>query len=127
MIKKNVKILLMVEFLIAIYMIATLARSEYNSNQIEKYIENLESQNQGIVQENDKLRSDFEYYTSPQYKEKMAKQNQGLVNPGEKVLVVLEEKADLSETDLADLIPDKVLENKNMKNWEKWWQYFTEL
>lgn len=127
MIKKNVKILLMVEFLIAIYMIATLARSEYNSNQIEKYIENLESQNQGIVQENDKLRSDFEYYTSPQYKEKMAKQNQGLVNPGEKVLVVLEEKADLSETDLADLIPDKVLENKNMKNWEKWWLYFTEL
>jgi len=125
MIKKNVKILLIAEFLIAVYMIATLARSEYNSNQIEKYIENLEVQNQGIVQENDKLRSDFEYYTSPQYKEKMAKQNQGKVNPGEKVLIVLNEESTESLDDL-NLVPDKVLENKNMKNWKKWWSYFTE-
>lgn len=125
MIKKNVKILLIAEFFIAIYMIATLARSEYNSNQIEKYIENLEVQNQGIVQENDKLRSDFEYYTSPQYKEKMAKQNQGKVNLGEKVLIVLNEES-TEPVDSLNLVPDKVLENKNMKNWKKWWSYFTE-
>lgn len=127
MIKKNVKIILIAEFLIAVYMIATLARSEYNSNQIEKYIENLEQQNQNIVQENDSLRSDFEYYTSPQYKEKMAKQNQGLVNPGEKVLIVLEEDTEQIDDNLLDLIPDQALQNKNMENWRKWWTYFTEV
>lgn len=127
MIKKNVKLLLLAEFLIAVYMIATLARSEYNSNQIEKYIENLEVQNQGIVQENDQLRSDFEYYTSPQYKEKMAKQNQGLVNPGEKVLIVLENDESTDSAELNDLIPNQVLENKNLPNWKKWWSYFTKV
>lgn len=123
MIKKNVKVLLIIEFLIAVYMIATLARSEYNSNQIEKYIENLEEKNMQIVEENETLRSDFEYYTSPEYKEKMAKQNQGKVNPGEKVLIILENEeleADVS----ADLVLDKVLENKNLPNWKKWMSYF---
>lgn len=125
MIKKNVKILLLIEFVIAVYMIATLARSEYNSNQIEKYIEKLEAENMQIVLENEELKSDFDYYSSPQYQEKIAKQNLGKINPGEKVLVISNEKSVEDEISEMDLIPDEVLENQNRPNWEKWWMYFT--
>ncbi len=108
-------------------MIATLARSEYNSNQIERYIVQLESENMQIVQENEELRADFEYYTSPQYREKMAKQNQGKVNPGEKVLVLLDEKNEIGEDSEQSLVPDKVFEHKNLPQWKKWLKYFTRI
>ena len=125
MIQKNVKILLTIEFVIAIYMIATLARSEYNSNQIQKYIEKLEQENMVIVSQNEDLKSQFDYYSSPQYQEKMAKQNLGKINPGEIVLLLKESssRSDMSEFEL--ILPEGMIQNQNLPNHEKWWKYFT--
>jgi hypothetical protein len=53
----------------------------------------------------------------------MAKQNQGKVNPGEKVLIILEND-EIEADGLDELIPDKVLQNKNLPNWKKWLGYF---
>lgn len=125
MIQKNVKILLGIEFLIAVYMIVTLARSEYNSNQIEKYIEKSEQENMQIVSQNEELKSRLDYYSSPQYQEKIAKQNLGKVNPGEKVLVLRESAVASVQTEVENLVPEGLLENQNLKNYQKWWKYFT--
>lgn len=106
-------------------MIATLARSEYNSNQIEKYIEKLELENMKIVAQNEELKSQFDYYSSPQYQEKIAKQNLGKINSGERVLLLRETAKASFQNDVENLIPDGLLENKNMKNSDKWFKYFT--
>lgn len=106
-------------------MIVTLARSEYNSNQIEKYIEKSEQENMQIVSQNEELKSRLDYYSSPQYQEKIAKQNLGKVNPGEKVLVLRESAVASVQTEVENLVPEGLLENQNLKNYQKWWKYFT--
>lgn len=106
-------------------MIISLARSEYNSKQIEKYIETLEVENALIAAENDDLESQFEYFSSVQYQERIAKQNLGKVNPGEKVLVIPDD-VELSEVESFEenLILEKERQYAKLPNWQKWTSYF---
>ena len=78
------KFVLIIELLIAVYMISSLMVTEYKNYKIENYIAQFELENQRLTLENQDLNSQFDYFTSSEYQEKIAKQNFGLAISGEK-------------------------------------------
>jgi cell division protein FtsB len=115
------KLIIVVESILVIYLLNTLTVSVYRGYQIDKVINEFETENRRIEDENRKKSEDYEYFTSPNYIEKIAKQNLGLVNPGEEVII------------LSSSIPGQNSENKDvasneglgdLSNSEKWWIFF---
>ena len=123
-ISRTTRIILIVEFIVAIYMLIALTTSEYNSYKVEKYIQDFESRNQEIALENQQLKNEYDYFTSKQYQEKIAKQNFGLVNPGEQVLIIPEESKITDEEEFQNrIITEKVEFYESLSNPIKWWYY----
>jgi len=121
--EKN-KLILVIQLVLAFYLLFTLGVSEYKNYKIQKYIDEFDFKNQKIALENQNLNSELSYFNSPEYQEKIAKQNLGLVNPGEKVLVIQVQDS-LSETQRYE----KALEESRLQrisalpNYRKWWYY----
>ncbi len=115
------RIILIIELVIAAYMVIVLLKSLVESYQIEKYILDFEQRNTEIAAENKKLESELAYFTSPEYQDKIAKQNFGLVNPGEAVLILPYSPKpgtiDLQENQLAK----RLLFYENLSTPQKWW------
>lgn len=119
------RLVLIVEFIVAIYMLIALTTSEYESYKVEQYIERFEVENQELAIENENLKDEYDYFTSPQYQEKIAKQNFGLINPGEKILVIPEKnKLNDAEQFESELISEKEQFYMEMSNPVKWWYFF---
>ncbi len=119
------RLILILELFIALYMLTSLAITEYKNYNIEKYIAQFELSNQELSLENDKLQTQFDYFTSKQYQEKIAKQNFGLAKPGEKVLVVMED--DLisdSEKFKQELTAQKIDFYVSLPNFQKWFYFY---
>ena len=119
------RFILILELFIALYMLTSLAITEYKNYNIEKYIAQFELNNQEMSLENQKLQTQFDYFTSKQYQENIAKQNFGLAKPGEKVLIVMED--DLisdSEKFKQDLIAQKIDFYVSLPNFQKWFHFY---
>ena len=124
-ISNSTRLILAIEFVVALYMVIALTTSEYNSYKIEQYIKQFEAENELLAQENDTLKDRYEYYTSPEYQEKIAKQNFGLVNPGEKVLIIPETTNLSAEEEFSNTIStERVRFYRSLPNAVKWWYYF---
>lgn len=117
------KFILIIEFVLVFYMLYAICTSVYRSYQIDQHIAEFEKENQRILEENQRLVSDYEYYSSQAYKEKIAKQNFGLINPGEKVIIIPDENI-IAKSE------EEVLQQKTARKWErlpntrKWWAFF---
>lgn len=124
-ISSTTRIILIVEFIVAIYMVISLTTSEYNSYKIEQYIKKFEEDNVKLAEENNQLKDRYEYYTSPEYQEKIAKQNFGLVNPGEKVLII-PESSNLTPAEEFEetVLTERIKFYEELSNPVKWWYYF---
>jgi len=70
------------------YLLYSLTVAFYKSHQIDVYIQDFESENQRIEEENKKLIEEFDYVTSEAYIDKILKQDKGLINPGEDLIVI---------------------------------------
>lgn len=116
--------ILIVEFIIAVYMLIALTTSQYHSYKVERYIEQFEVQNQELALENEDLRDDFEYFTSPQYQEKIAKQNFGLINPGEEILFIPADDETLNKSFDENLEEQQEEFYRKLSSPKKWWYYF---
>jgi len=105
------------------YMLYVLTTSLYKSYQIDRFIENAAFENTKLAEENKKLASDFEYYSSPEYKEKIAKQNFGLVRPGEEVIILYpDRKQYVTPHERAAEISRNYY--KSLDNSKKWYLFF---
>lgn len=119
------RFILIAEFIVAVYMLIALTTSEYNSYKIEQYIQQFESENQLLLEENNTLNDKYEYYTSPEYQEKIAKQNFGLVNPGEKVIIIPDNPDVSPQDEFKNTInTERIKFYRNLSNPVKWWYYF---
>ena len=123
-ISPTTKWILIVEFIIAIYMLIALTTSQFHSYKVERYIEDFEKQNEELALQNDELRDDYEYFTSPQYQEKIAKQNFGLINPGEEVLFIPADEKDVSRTFDEGVEEQQQEFYRKLSTPKKWWYYF---
>lgn len=123
-ISPTTKWILITEFIIAIYMLIALTTSQFHSYKVERYIEDFEKQNEELALQNDELRDDYEYFTSPQYQEKIAKQNFGLINPGEEVLFIPADEKDVSRTFDEGVEEQQQEFYRKLSTPKKWWYYF---
>ncbi len=120
------KFILMVELILAGYMVIVLCKSLVESYQIEKYILDFEQKNTEIAAENKKLQSELAYFRSPQYQDKIAKQNFGLVNPGEEVLILpFSPKPGTIDLEQAQLAK-RLLYYENLSTPKKWWHLLSD-
>lgn len=124
-INPTTKAVLIVEFIVAVYMLIALTTSEYESFKVERYIEEFENRNQEIALENNELQDQYDYFTSPEYQEKIAKQNFGLVRPGEEVLIIPEPVSASDEEEFENkLISERERFYMDLDNPVKWWYFF---
>ena len=124
-INPTTRIVLIIEFIVAIYMLIALTTSEFESFQVERYIGEFEQQNQEIALENEDLKNEYDYFSSPQYQEKIAKQNFGLINPGEEVLIIPDQSHVSDEEEFENLLlSDREKFYHDMSNPVKWWYFF---
>jgi cell division protein FtsB len=115
------KLIIVVELILVIYLLNTLTVSVYRGYQIDKVINEFETENRRIEDDNRQKSEDYEYFTSPNYIEKIAKQNLGLVNPGEEVIILSDQPAVSDENAPED---SSVTPYSDLNNAEKWWIFF---
>jgi len=123
-INPSTKLILIIEFIIAVYMLIALVISQYRSFEVEKYISKFELENQELSLVNEDLSDDYQYYTSPEYQEKVAKQNFGLINPGEEVLFIPAGDNDIDSSFEESLKQEQKDFYADMTKTKKWWFYF---
>ena len=118
------KMIIIGEFFLVSYLLYTLTVSVYRSYQIDVHIQNFESENARIEEENRIKSEEFDYYNSDAYIEKIAKQNLGLINPGEEVIVI--PKSEIETSGVVGGLNDDSDESGYMglSNPYKWWRFF---
>jgi cell division protein FtsB len=116
------KLIIIVELVLVVYLLNSLTVSVYRGYQIDQVIQDFESENKRIEDENKQKAEDYDYYTSDNYIEKIAKQNLGLVNPGEEVIIIPGTSAN-GQVDPNSSDPEKI-DLSDLENREKWWIFF---
>lgn len=117
------KLIIVVELILVIYLLNTLTVSVYRGYQIDKVIQQFQSDNQRISDDNRKKSEDYQYFTSTNYIDKIAKQNLGLVNPGEEVIVLSNQNVPAADAVLVDS-SSKDNSMADLNNSKKWWFFF---
>ena len=117
---KFVKGVIVFELFLVCFILFSFANMFYEGYQLDQYIEQNEQEYQLMLQENQKKKEDYLYYSSVEYLDKIAKQNFNKINPGEKLLVVADDLS--SETSILDneLLP----ESRERSNPEEWLDLF---
>ena len=85
-----------------------------NQRQIEKQMQELQSQAQTLQKKNDELNQSLQYLNSPDFKERVARQQLGLKKEGEQVYSFGQPTATTTDQSSA----------KKQSNASKWWDYF---
>ncbi len=106
--------------ILSAYLLYSLTLAFYKSHQIDIYIEDFETENQKIEEENNNLISEFDYVTSESYIDKILKQNKGLVNPGEEVIIIASNDNQVGEEDNLNLDTISKRDLEVLSNTEKW-------
>ncbi len=114
------KIIIITELILVSYLLYTLTLSVYKSYQIDRVVQEFESENARLTEENQTKAEDLDYFTSPNYVEKIAKRNLNLVKPGEQVIIL--PKKSIEETLNAEEVQQKS-DVSDLSNWEKWYVF----
>lgn len=119
----TMRLVLIVGFFVVAYMLYHLAVSIYENYQIEKHIEEFQTRNEELKEENQQKQEDLAYYISEEYIDKIAKQNLNLVNPGEKVIVIPDEDLIvMSQDEDTAALSEQI--RASWSNPKKWWKFF---
>ncbi len=60
----------------------------FKDAQLNRQIQSFERENARIALDNERLKSDLDYFSSPQYRDKWAKEHEGVAQTNEKVIVI---------------------------------------
>lgn len=121
-----IRFLLITVGLGAIIMISlALTQETYRRYQIQKEIQDLQTQADKKERDNEKLKGIIEYFKTDDFQEKEAKEKLSVQKEGEKVLLVKGDKSSNDPGKPADLSQASLPEQRdNRTNLKKWWDYF---
>jgi cell division protein FtsB len=117
------KLIIFIEFFLVSYLLYSLTKNVYNSYQIDSYIDDFESENSSLEDENRQKTDDYLYFTSPEYIDKIAKQNLSLVNQGEEVIILSPDVLNV-ETGSSDLEEGGFAVYGGQSTASQWWDLF---
>jgi cell division protein FtsL len=102
----------------------SLGRETYRKRQIQKEIENLQSEIQKMNQENSELGNFISYLSTQEFQEKEAREKLNLQKEDERMIVLrkeLEQQKDAKNTNQG---PDTSFTEDESPNWQKWLKFF---
>ena len=102
--------------------IFAVSKEIYIKKEVQKQIDQLDTEAQKIEKENMALSDKISYLESKDYQEKEAKDKLNLQDPGENVVVIKPSLVAGQKNDDESPIPDKKLIVK-VSNVQKWWDY----
>jgi cell division protein FtsL len=102
----------------------SLGKEAYRKKQIQKEIEDLQAQIDGLNQENGDMEKLIGYLSSSDFTEKEAREKLNLQKEDEK-MIVLRKDAPQPESQSQNSNPaSQPAPEDNSPNWQKWWDYF---
>ncbi|MFA5871200.1 MAG: septum formation initiator family protein [Parcubacteria group bacterium] len=102
----------------------SLGKETYRKHQIQKEIDELQSQIEGLNKENSQLGDLLSYLSSSDYQEKEAREKLNLQKADEKMIVLQKEiGAQQSKNENVNSNEQAPVED-NSPNWQKWWKFF---
>jgi cell division protein FtsB len=101
----------------------SLGKEAYRKKQVQKEIEDLQSQIKRLGQENSDLNNLIAYFSTPQFQEKEAREKLNLQKDNEQMIVLHKDLAAKSQPQFSDSQAPSV-QNDNSPNWRKWLNFF---
>ena len=101
----------------------SLGKEAYRKRQVQKEIEDLQSQIKQLGQENGDLNNLIAYFSTPQFQEKEAREKLNLQKDNEQMIIL---HKDLAAKNQPQASQDKTpaAQNDNSPNWRKWLNFF---
>lgn len=104
----------------------SLGKETYRKRQIQKEIENLQSEIQKINQENSELENFISYLSTKEFQEKEAREKLNLQKEDERMIVLRKELEQQKEAKNAKQDPNTNYTEDKSPNWQKWLKFFFE-
>ena len=101
----------------------SLGKEAYRKRQVQKEIEDLQSQIKQLGQENGDLNNLIAYFSTPQFQEKEAREKLNLQKDNEQMIILHKDLAAKNQPqDSGGQAP--IAQNDNSPNWRKWLNFF---
>jgi len=104
----------------------SLGKETYRKRQIQKEIENLQSEIQKMNQENSELENFISYLSTKEFQEKEAREKLNLQKEDERMIVLRKELERQKEAKNAKQDPNTNYVEDKSPNWQKWLKFFFE-
>ena len=105
--------------MIIVFLGINLGKEYYRENQIQKEINSLQNEIESLEKNNYKLSQLAEYYKTDEYKEAEARKRLNMKKEGEEVVIIKPHSVNSEQSGI-----EAALNNKNLPNYIKWWNYF---
>lgn len=102
----------------------SLGKETYRKRQIQKEIENLQSEIQKTNQENSELGNFISYLSTQEFQEKEAREKLNLQKENERMIVLRKELEQKKETENGNQESGAGLIEDKSPNWQKWLKFF---
>lgn len=118
------KLLIAIEIVVLVIFSSALAKEAIRKYQVQNEVEQLQQQLSELEQNNVELGKLVEYFESDIYKEEQARLKLGMQKPGEKIITVLGESTNVTNS-VAGISEGQIKKDEeNLTNPKKWWNYF---
>ncbi len=111
-------------FVVLVMIGISLGKETYRKRQIQKEIENLQSEIQKVRQENSDLSNLISYLSSQEFQEKEAREKLNLQKEDEKMIVLRKDAAGQTDSKTDETKRNEVLPEDKTPNWKKWLELF---
>lgn len=101
----------------------SLGKETYRKKQVQKEIENLQSQIKQLGQENGELNNFIAYFSTPQFQEKEAREKLNLQKDNEQMIILRKDLAAKNQSQ-PEKEPVPVAQDDRSPNWRKWLNFF---
>lgn len=101
----------------------SLGKETYRKKQVQKEIENLQSQIKQLGQENGELNNLIAYFSTPQFQEKEAREKLNLQKDNEQMIILRKDLAAKNQSQ-PEKDPVPVVMDDSSPNWRKWLNFF---
>jgi cell division protein FtsB len=102
----------------------SLGKETYRKRQIQKEIENLQTEIQTLNKENSEINNLISYFSTTEFKEKEAREKLNLQKEDEKMIILRKELESQKNEQKNENTPIQTPQEDKSPNWQKWLKYF---
>ncbi|OGI25921.1 MAG: hypothetical protein A3J76_00245 [Candidatus Moranbacteria bacterium RBG_13_45_13] len=109
---------------VLVYIGVSLGKEAYRKRQVQKEIENLQSEIAKVSQENSEMSNLMSYLSSQEFQEKEAREKLNLQKENEKMIVLHKDLEQPAASTDQDSEQNRAASEDKSPNWQKWLKFF---